>query len=221
MSQQTKKEVLARLRWPYATAGPEHKTKLLDQAVQLLGYHRKAAIRGLRPQPKPPRAAALILGRPRPYHPDSLLPILKPIWFAAFQPCGRRLAALLPEGLPAYEADHGRMDTDVRASLRRPAPARWIGYWPRCGCGCPSGRHPAGQFVASEHSHSLGMDRRRPPAGWNWTRWRCAAACWMTDISALCAGGVGQRQRWEFINHHVVAWTGQRPRPILFTRSRP
>lgn len=25
----------------------------------------------------------------------------------------------------------------------------------------------------------------------------------------------------EFINHHVVAWTGQRPRPILLTRSRP
>ncbi|MCX7824277.1 MAG: hypothetical protein N2689_01805, partial [Verrucomicrobiae bacterium] len=25
----------------------------------------------------------------------------------------------------------------------------------------------------------------------------------------------------EFINHHVVAWTCQRPRPILLTRSRP
>lgn len=25
----------------------------------------------------------------------------------------------------------------------------------------------------------------------------------------------------EFLNHHVVAWTGQRPRPILLTRSRP
>lgn len=25
----------------------------------------------------------------------------------------------------------------------------------------------------------------------------------------------------EFINHHVVAWLQQRPKPVLFTRSRP
>lgn len=43
--------------------------------------------------------------------------MLKPIWFAAFQPCGSRLAALLPEWLPAYEHDHRRLDADVRRSL--------------------------------------------------------------------------------------------------------
>ena len=48
MSKETKEEVLARLRRRYATAGEEHKGKLLDQAVELLGYHRKAAIRALR-----------------------------------------------------------------------------------------------------------------------------------------------------------------------------
>jgi hypothetical protein len=67
--------------------------------------------------PPAPRAPALLLGRPRTYHPDTLLPVLKPIWFTAFQPCGVRLHALLPEGLPAYEVDRRRLDADLRQSL--------------------------------------------------------------------------------------------------------
>ena len=47
MSQTTRKEVLKRLRRRYRSAGREHKGKLLDQAVELLGYHRKAAVRAL------------------------------------------------------------------------------------------------------------------------------------------------------------------------------
>src|SRR5277367_4991469 len=53
MSQNTKIEVLEKLRWRYASAGLEHKRKLLDEAVQLLGYHRKSAIRALRPKAAP------------------------------------------------------------------------------------------------------------------------------------------------------------------------
>src|SRR5487761_2017609 len=108
LSQQTKSEVLLQLRRQYRRAGREYKRQLITQAVKLLGDHRKAASRALRHQPKPSAAPALILGRPREYHPGTLLPILKPIWFAAFQPCGSRLVALLPEWVPAYEADHRR-----------------------------------------------------------------------------------------------------------------
>ncbi|HEY9171813.1 MAG TPA: transposase, partial [Verrucomicrobiae bacterium] len=45
--------------------------------------------------------------------PETLLPIVKPIWFAAFPPCGVRLRALLPEWLPADESDHRRLDADT------------------------------------------------------------------------------------------------------------
>ena len=38
MSKETKEQILARLRRRYITAGLEHKSKLLDQAVELLGY---------------------------------------------------------------------------------------------------------------------------------------------------------------------------------------
>jgi hypothetical protein len=119
MSKETKEQILTRLRRRYTTAGAGHKAKLLDQAVELLGYHRKAAIRALR-QTQPKEVAAkvnVVLGRPKTYHPESLLPILKPIWFSAFQPCGSRLHALLPEWLPAYEADHRRINTDLRQCL--------------------------------------------------------------------------------------------------------
>jgi hypothetical protein len=47
MSTATKNEVLEKLRRRYLTAGLAHKTKLVDQAMGLFGYHRKAAIRAL------------------------------------------------------------------------------------------------------------------------------------------------------------------------------
>src|SRR5437867_3149757 len=130
MSKETKEQILARLRRRYLTGGLEHKSKLLDQAVELLGYHRKAAIRALGPQVKQWYAPG-VLGRPRSYHPESLLPILKPIWFAAFQPCGSRLHALLPEWLPAYEEDHRRLD-GCRFGLRpfSPAAAACMRFYP-------------------------------------------------------------------------------------------
>lgn len=101
-----------------APTGAEYRVRLIDQAVELLGYHRKAAIRALNTKPKPPeRAPAVRTGRPREYHPGTLLVVLRPIWFAAQQPCGNRLAAMRPEWLPAYETDHRRLDADVREAL--------------------------------------------------------------------------------------------------------
>jgi hypothetical protein len=43
----TRQEVLAKLRQRYQGAGRLHRKKLIDQAVELLGYHRKSAIRAL------------------------------------------------------------------------------------------------------------------------------------------------------------------------------
>jgi hypothetical protein len=58
-----------------------------------------------------------VIGRSREYSSEASLPVLKPIWFAAYQPCGKRLQALLPEWLPAYEQDHRRINSDVRQAL--------------------------------------------------------------------------------------------------------
>ena len=117
MDKQTKNQVLAKLRDRYSRAGKEHKSKILDQLQQLFGFHRKAAIRAVGSKRRPAWAAPALLGRPPLYPPEKLLPVLKPIWFTAQQPCGRRLAALLPEWLPAYETDHRRLDSDLRRAL--------------------------------------------------------------------------------------------------------
>jgi hypothetical protein len=115
MSAITRQEVLVQKRQRYATAGRPHKAKIITELVELFGYHRKAAIRALRPRRT--FAAPFVRGRPKDYDPDKLLPPLKVIWLAALQPCGERLKACLPDWLPAYETDHRRLDADVRQAL--------------------------------------------------------------------------------------------------------
>src|ERR1041385_4894516 len=116
MSQPTRTEVLKKLRRRYESAGQEHKGKLLDQAQELLGYHRKAAIRALR-APRIQRAPHLITGRPVTYEPELLLPYLRPIWRATDYACGRRLVAMLPEWIPAYEQHERKIPAQVRDKL--------------------------------------------------------------------------------------------------------
>ena len=62
MSEMTRQEVLAKKRCRHACAGKGHKTRMLDEVVELFGYHRKAAIRALRP--KTAVGAAYVPGRP-------------------------------------------------------------------------------------------------------------------------------------------------------------
>ena len=116
MSQPTRTEVLKKLRRRYESAGPEHKRKLLDQAQELLGYHRKAAIRALR-APEAVRAPRIITGRPVMYEPERLLRWLRPIWAGTDYAYGRRLVAMLPEWIPAYEQHERRLPGEVREKL--------------------------------------------------------------------------------------------------------
>jgi hypothetical protein len=116
MSQRTRTEVLEKLRRRYENAGAEHKRKLIDQAVQLLDYHRKAAIRALR-RSAVKRGPLILTGRPVEYAPSLLVPWLRPIWQATDYACGRRLVAMLPEWIPAYEQHEKRMPGEVREKL--------------------------------------------------------------------------------------------------------
>jgi len=64
MSQITREEVLVRKRLRYERAGKEHKGKIISELVELFGYHRKAAIRALRP---PAPASPFVRVRSRPF----------------------------------------------------------------------------------------------------------------------------------------------------------
>ena len=116
ISQRTRNEVLSKLRRRYQSAGAQHKRKLLDQAQEILGYHRKSAIRSLRAPTMEP-GARIINGRPVSYRSELLLPYLRPIWQATDYACGRRLVAMLPEWIPAYEQHERKLPAEVRDKL--------------------------------------------------------------------------------------------------------
>jgi hypothetical protein len=116
ISQPTRTEVLEKLRRRYGSAGVEHKRKLLDQAQELLGYHRKSAIRAMRVS-SVVRGPLILTGRPVRYEPGLLVPWLRPIWQATDYACGQRLVAMLPEWIPAYEQHERRMPVEVREKL--------------------------------------------------------------------------------------------------------
>ena len=96
MSQQTRNEVLEKLRRRYERAGIKHKRKLLGQAQELFEYHRKSAIIILG-SPKPPQGLFIFTGRPGKYEAEKLLPWLRIIWRATDYSCGKRLTAMLSE----------------------------------------------------------------------------------------------------------------------------
>ena len=116
MSQKTRNEVLRKMKGRYLKAGIEYKKKLLDQAQELFGYHRKSAIRALR-APTVERGPRIVTGRPVEYESGILLPWLRRIWEATDYACGVRLAAMMPEWVPAFEAHEKRLPSVVRERL--------------------------------------------------------------------------------------------------------
>ena len=62
---------MEKLRRRYQTAGAEHKRKLLDEAVQMLGYHRKAAFRRVPVISWSKRSSAAHSGPAKPPHPTK------------------------------------------------------------------------------------------------------------------------------------------------------
>ena len=117
MSVQTRQAVLVKLRSRYRNAGLQHRTKLIDQAVQVMGYHRKAALRALRARERPRLLSARPAGRPRIYDAAALLPALKTIWLGGQQPCGKRLAAMMADWIPGYEAYHRSLKSSLKEQL--------------------------------------------------------------------------------------------------------
>ena len=100
----SREEQLERLRQRYGQRRPEGKRRIIDQLCEEYGYHRKHAIRLLngRAQPKfsPPG--------PEPQY-EPILEVVERIWAAGEQPCGKRLAPMLPLWLPHYQRRYGKL----------------------------------------------------------------------------------------------------------------
>ena len=238
MGSGTRQEVLATLRRRDQGAGRPHRKKLIDQAVELVGYHRKSAIRALAAE-EARGAAHANTGRPARYSAGLLTPWLRPIWQATDFACGRRLAAMLPEWIPAYEAHERRMPEEVRERLLV-ASARTLDRL------LVPLRAQAGRRSLTRPGTLL---RQQIPI--RGSVWEEGKPGWLeVDTVALCGGSTGGEYVWkvdgvddatgwvearlpfpllgldsdnggEFLNHHVMAWLPKRERPMFMTRSRP
>jgi hypothetical protein len=116
MSQTSKREVLLKMRERYARRGREGRSRLLDEACELCGYGRKHAIKLLNGK------LSVVGGKrrrggPRQRYGESEKAVLKVIWLAAEQPCGKRLKAALALWLPYYETERGGIEGGLRERL--------------------------------------------------------------------------------------------------------
>ena len=195
MSQPTRTEVLKKLRRRYESAGAEHKRKLLDQAQELLGYHRKSAIRALR-APVAAWGPRIITGRPVLYQPGVLLRWLRPIWAATDYACGRRLVAMLPEWIPAYEQHERRLPGEAREKLLE-ASARTLDRLLAPLRGQGAGRSLTRPGTLLRH--------QIPIRG---SVWEEGKAGWLeVDTVALCGGSVAGEFVWMVDGvDYVTAW---------------
>jgi hypothetical protein len=200
MSQSTRKEVLAKLRRRYERAGLEYKSKLLDQAQELFGYHRKSAIRALGAVPVE-RGPWVTGGRPRSYEPGVLVPWLRPIWQATDYACGRRLVAMLPEWIPAYEQHERRMPCGVREKLLE-ASARTLDRLLE-----PLRLQGAGRSLTRPGTL---LRHQIPIRG---SVWEENKAGWLeVDTVALCGGSTAGEFVWMLDGvDHATTWVEVRP----------
>jgi hypothetical protein len=117
MSQKTKKEYLEKMRWRYGQrSGKMGKTVLIDEFCEMTGHERKYAIKLLASNRCAPDAKKRKKGRKPTYGPDLAL-VLKEIWLLGEQPCGKRLAPVLPIWLKSYEKRHGPLAQELSKKL--------------------------------------------------------------------------------------------------------
>jgi len=122
MSQRSRQEVLEQARERYQRRGKEGRSRILDEVCALCGYERKYAIKVLGG-----KRSITGLGRPRggsqPVYGDAEREVIKPIWLAAEQPCGKRLKPALPLWLPFYEKRWGKLSKARRQKLLKASAA--------------------------------------------------------------------------------------------------
>lgn len=95
--------------------GWDEKKQILDEFIELAGFHRKHAIRVLRKERGPRIQGPGITSR---LYDEAVIAALTIIWEAADRICGKRLKAVLTTFVEAMERHgHLRLDSEVRDRL--------------------------------------------------------------------------------------------------------
>jgi hypothetical protein len=114
MVQKEKKSYLSAIFNRYANANRQEKKQILDEFCAVCTYNRKYAIRILSKKPTPNKKKT---GPKYTYYGDDFIEVLKKFWFAADQPCSRKLKAIIPAWLPSYEDMYGIIKPTVKEKL--------------------------------------------------------------------------------------------------------
>lgn len=120
MSQAVKEDWLPKVRARYEKRGRAGKTRMLNELCEDHGYERKYAIKLL--NDSLPELSGGCRSGPVPQY-EVIEPIVRQMWLAAEQPCGKRLAPILRQWLPFYEKRYGAVSGRQRTLLRRVSPA--------------------------------------------------------------------------------------------------
>ena len=102
-----RKQQLEVLRSRYQGRGKEGKTRLLDEFCEHYGYERKYAIKLLSTLPGSGKVKNSPPG-PEPKY-EGVSEVVRQVWKAAEQLCGKRLVCALPLWLPHYERHYGKL----------------------------------------------------------------------------------------------------------------
>ena len=115
LSLATRKELIEAVRKRYQEAALATKTDILDEFVELTGYHRKHAVRLLGPGSERKRQKKSRSDK-RVYN-EVVREVLILLWEAADRICGKRLKALIPTLLAAMEK-HGHLQLAAESRER-------------------------------------------------------------------------------------------------------
>ena len=96
------------MRFRYQARGREGKSRLLDELIEICGVSRKHAIKVMNQSVGSTVNRTETRGRKTIYGANELK-VLKVIWLAANQPCGKLLQPMIGMWLPHYEKEHGRL----------------------------------------------------------------------------------------------------------------
>jgi hypothetical protein len=121
LSLATKRELIKAIADRYRIASRVEKKRILDEFIEVTGFHRKHAIRALgksgesRVEQAPERARI---------YDEAVLQALRILWEAADRICGKRLKAIIPTLVDAMER-HGHLNLDdgVRSRLLKASAA--------------------------------------------------------------------------------------------------
>ncbi|MEM7699895.1 MAG: integrase [Verrucomicrobiota bacterium] len=117
MSQTSKNEYIEKMRSRYQQRGREGRSRLLDELTEVCSVSRKHAIKLMNRPIGSTVGRVETRGRKAVYG-EQERKVLKVIWLAANQPCGKLLQPMIETWLPHYEREHGRLGNPLRRRLK-------------------------------------------------------------------------------------------------------